>query len=310
MRLRDIENLVETNLPFLKITQEGNTQGGVLCKTKELRQCIAALDNLERYPLFSSSVRDLKKIPGIVTFISSHITANNFELTHSSFNSFNEKIEGIISTATQVKRLLNLLLPPQETDSVSILLPSLQTVGDLSSLAAKLQKVFDQLLSHEKTQGEVKLSGFDTGSMWIELVFVGAALKMFAWVVRTVILIKREEMLNQQLLDSIKARKVQTEMINSLASDLKEQAEMLNREQISQIMRDLDITENGHEYSERLRYCVSAVRELIETGIQVYPSLTSSKETKDDFPDFSKPLEYMLPERKKIDAPKQDTDLK
>ncbi|MCI5225173.1 MAG: hypothetical protein D3918_00600 [Candidatus Electrothrix sp. AX2] len=198
--------------------------------------------------------------------------------------------------------VLQAILHPQDLNSLSLKLPKINSLKDLSDISIKLDKIFDQLLVNDFVKGKTQLQNFDTGSEWLELVFNSTkAAGLVASVVYTALILKREHIKNQELLEVVRNRKIANDLYENLSNDLLEKHKKLLEDQVKEIAADAGADENDHEYLERIKFCIDELNQLIDKGLKFFPSSKSPSEVQSKLPDFSKnTIEEMLPDVKKL----------
>jgi len=81
----------------------------------------------------------------------------------------------------------------------------------------------------------------------------------------------------------------------------KKEIDDIKEEQINEIMSKIGTTqEDDNEYFNRVKFAIDETSKLVDKGMEFFPSLTSTQEVKDMLPDFTKDLENMLTELKKL----------
>lgn len=200
------------------------------------------------------------------------------------------------------------VLQEQNENSLSIRLPDTRSLAELSDIFSKLDKIFNQLLVNEKIQGEATLQNFDTGSEWIEILFDSVkAAYIISTLAYIVILMKREEIKNQELLEVVRNRRITNDLIEKLSQQTLAQSSKLINAKMSEFIQEAGIDKEDNEYLERYKLCVSILNELIDKGLKFFSSTKSPNAIKSVLPDFSKDdIKEMLPEILKIQSSDQE----
>ena len=122
-----------------------------------------------------------------------------------------------------------------------------------------------------------------------------------------VILVKREEIKNQELLEVVRNRKITNDLIERLSEEMLAQSSKLIDDKMSEFIQEAGIDKKDNEYFERYKNCVSILTELIDKGLKFFPSTKSPNDIKSILPDFSKDdIKEMLPEILKIQSSDQE----
>jgi len=297
MRLRDIVNVIDENMNVLQ-----HRLASIATDSNQLR-----LDNV-------FNIRNsVERISGTGAFDSEISQIKEFEtLLLSNTDSIilpkpeaNELSNTIIRLANRMgvfNSVAKQILPEQNENSLSIRLPDTPRLAELSDIFSKLDKIFNQLLVNEKIQGEATLQNFDTGSEWIEILFNSVkAVFIISTLAYTVILVKREEIKNQELLEVVRNRRITNDLIERLSQEILAQSNKLINAKMSEFIQEAGIDKKDNEYLERYKHCVSILTELIDKGLKFFPSTKSPNDIKSVLPDFSKDdIKEMLPEILKI----------
>lgn len=213
--------------------------------------------------------------------------------------SLTNQLRNKANTASQV---LQAILHPQDLNSLSLKLPKINSLKELSDISIKLEKIFDQLLVNDFVKGGNQLQNFDTGSEWLEIVFNSTkAVGLVVSAVYAVLLLKREDIKNQELLEVVRNRRIANNLYENLSNDLLENHKKLLEGQVKEIAADAGADENDHEYLERIKFCIDELNQLIDKGLKFFPASKSPSEIQSKLPDFSKnTIEEMLPDVKKL----------
>ena len=122
-----------------------------------------------------------------------------------------------------------------------------------------------------------------------------------------VILVKREEIKNQELLEVVRNRKITNDLIERLSEEMLAQSSKLIDDKMSEFIQEAGVDKKDNEYFERYKNCVSILTELIDKGLKFFPSTKSPNDIKSILPDFSKDdIKEMLPEILKIQSSDQE----
>lgn len=298
MRLRDILDIFsvyckDISLAVLGIANDGNNK-----KVIGISKFRTAIEQIEETGAFNKEIDDIRKLNEAVFLSPEDVIVLNKEIS-----------EKIISLVGQLQKkievsssVLTAILPSQDHNSISIKLPKINRLKDLSELSERLDKVFDQLLVNDFVIGEAKLQNFDTGSEWIEIVFSSSkALGLVVSLIYAVIFLKREHIKNQELLEVVRNRKVTNDIYENLSKELLEKNRKLLLEEQAVQIADEAGAKNNPEYIERVKFCINELNILIDKGLKFFPVSISPSEIQSKLPNFSRSnIEEMIPEMKKI----------
>ena len=303
MRLRDIGNVIDENIKLLqhrllKISSDPNQLR--LDNVFNIRESV---ERISGTGVFDSEIIPIKKFETL--FLSS---TDSIVLLKSEATELSNHIIRLSNRMNVFNSVAKQVLPEQNENSLSIRLPDTRSLAELSDIFSKLDKIFNQLLVHKKIKGGVALQNFDTGSEWIEILFNSIkAVFIISTLAYMVILVKREEIKNQELLEVVRNRKITNDLIERLSEEMLAQSSKLIDDKMSEFIQEAGIDKKDNEYFERYKNCVSILTELIDKGLKFFPSTKSPNDIKSILPDFSKDdIKEMLPEILKIQSSDQE----
>ena len=295
MRLRDILSVFSAYLPDIRIDiasiDANNRQVSGVSRFR------SALQALENTGAFEQEIETIKEFKAICL-----TTEDTVALSATECNQLVNLTNQLLNKVSIADVVLQAILPPQDLNSLSLKLPKINSLKELSAISGKLDKIFDQLLVNDFVEGKASLQNFDTGSEWLEIVFNSTkAVGLFASVVYAALVVKREHIKNQELLEVVRNRKIANDLYENLGNSLSEHSKKLLEDQAKEIAADAGADENDHEYLERIKFCIDELNQLIDKGLKFFPASKSPSEIQSKLPDFSKnTIEEMLPDVKKL----------
>ncbi|MCI5179229.1 MAG: hypothetical protein D3911_07890 [Candidatus Electrothrix sp. AW3_4] len=295
MRLRDIISVFSAYIPDIRFDTAKIDNNNI--QLRGVSRFRSALQALENTGVFEQEIETIKEFKAIC-LTTEDTVALPLKEGHQLVNLTNQ-LQNKVSIADVVLRAI---LPPQDLNSLSLKLPKINSLKELSDLSAKLDKIFDQLLVNDFVKGKASLQNFDTGSEWLEIVFNSTkAVGLVASVVYAALVVKREHIKNQELLEVVRNRKITNDLYEDLSRSLSEDYKKLLEDQAKKIATDAGADENDHEYLGRIKFCIDELKQLIDKGLKFFPSSKSPSEIQSKLPDFSKnTIEEMLPDVKKL----------
>lgn len=297
MRLRDIVNVIDENIDGLdhrlaKIATDSNQ-----LRLDNVFNIRNSVERISGTGAFDSEIGQIKEFETLL-----FSNTDSIILPKPEANELSNTIIRLVNRMGVFNSVAKQILPEQNENSLSIRLPDTPRLAELSDIFSKLDKIFNQLLVNEKIQGEATLQNFDTGSEWIEILFNSVkAVFIISTLAYTVILVKREEIKNQELLEVVRNRRITNDLIERLSQEILAQSNKLINAKMSEFIQEVGIDKKDNEYLERYKHCVSILTELIDKGLKFFPSTKSPNDIKSVLPDFSKDdIKEMLPEILKI----------
>ncbi|PNV83459.1 MAG: hypothetical protein C0627_05005 [Sulfurimonas sp.] len=301
MRLRDIQNRINENIDNLIVGKKPINQDNQNLKIDGLGKFKISFKKIEFIKIFEKDIKQLRETEAV--FLTSE---DSISLPTNEANAFVVRLNNFKIKLTTFNEGISSIIPAQSENSISIKLPKINNLKELVDTSSKLDKIFNQLLVNYYESSEAKLQNFDTGSEWYEILFTSATgLWLFTKVIHAVILMQREHIKNKDLQENVKLKSITNNAYENLLSQMQElskkEIDAIKDEQINEIMIKLGTTQkNDNEYYNRVKFAIDETSKLIDKGMEFFPSSTATQEVKDTLPDFTKDLENMLPELKKL----------
>jgi len=301
MRLRDIQNRINENIDNLIVGKKPINQDNQNLKIDGLGKFKISFKKIEFIKIFEKDIKQLRETEAV--FLTSE---DSISLPTNEANAFVVRLNNFKIKLTTFNEGISSIIPAQSENSISIKLPKINNLKELVDTSSKLDKIFNQLLVNDYESSEAKLQNFDTGSEWYEILFTSATgLWLFTKVIHAVILMQREHIKNKDLQENVKLKSITNNAYENLLSQMQElskkEIDAIKDEQINEIMIKLGTTQkNDNEYYNRVKFAIDETSKLIDKGMEFFPSSTATQEVKDTLPDFTKDLENMLPELKKL----------
>lgn len=220
----------------------------------------------------------------IVTLFDNEVILNSIK-----YEQYEELLKTINLKVTAVITAISLAIDNQDENSISIKLPPFTDLKSVANFIEDIEKIFKGVLP-DKKQGELKLSTFDTGSNWIEVVvtyaesvvIIGEFVKVTTELAKNILALRStteklestnsiDDEARQIVLDSM--RKLEVEQSKISASKLLESG-VINTEDLSNI----------NEYQNGLSMQILTMADYLIKGAEVKPALNAPEEQKEEFP--------------------------
>jgi hypothetical protein len=91
---------------------------------------------------------------------------------------------------------------------------------------------------------------------------------------------------------------IQVDMKQTIYDALNQEKDEAFKARLSRLKEDAEIPSDDHDMDERLKYAIKGLTELMNTGLEVHPSLTAPPEIRKQFPDaaeISETLKLLTP---------------
>jgi len=301
MRLRDIQIILTENAGKIILTPKDISNDPQNKKFTNLQSFNRALRNIKATGLFPALVNEIENFESLTL-----VQTDDVVIPKNKAQKITQLTSKLGNQLNVFKSAITDVLPDQQENSLSLKLPKIQTLQELSEISDSLNKIFDQLLVNDEIQGSASLQNFDTGSEWLEIVFDPyKAVGLVTAMVYSYIWLKRELIKNDELVEVARNRRISNDLYQSLADELKKQTNTQFEAMIKENAQKAGIDSNNHEYFERYKFCVTEIGKLIDRGLQFFPSSKSPNEIKSTLPDFTKSINNMLPEALKLEESPQ-----
>ncbi|NOQ31972.1 MAG: hypothetical protein GQ570_12710 [Helicobacteraceae bacterium] len=301
MRLRDIQNRINENINNLIVGKKSITKDNQNLKIDGLSQFKISFIKIEDIKIFEKDIKELRETEAIFLTNESSIS-----LPTNEANTFVARLNSFKIKLTTFGEGISSIIPIQSENSISIKLPKINDLKELVDTSMKLDTIFNQLLVNDYETSEAKLQNFDTGSEWYEILFTSATgLWLFTKVIHAVILLQREYIKNKDMQENVRLESITNHAYETILSQMQELAKQeinnIKDEQAEEILSKVGTTKKeNNDYFNRVKHVIDETSKLIDKGMVFFPSSTATQEVKDTLPDFTKDLENMLPELKKL----------
>lgn len=286
MRLREVQYIIDKNLEDLSISNydtSSYSNGGKSYTT------------LSGFSRLSKAINEIKAL-GFIDFEitklkENHISLNNYTEDDSitfdtiTYKIFKEEINFIQRESASISILLEKHLREQNEQSVTFGLPPLEKYFEVSNTLSELDLIFDLL---EIPKDEVKVQNFDTGSNWIEILFVGTAgLALFGGAIKLVsnAFLKFQEckLAKRKIDEAIALSKTKEDSIKNIYATLDTQLQNDLKPEIHSYLENQ--TQDTDE--ERINKTFKGVQKLfnlIDEGASFSQAFNATEKAKEDFP--------------------------
>ena len=294
MRTAIIKKQVEEYYAFLKPEyQRVSVNGSNYQKIMNWKDINKSLHYLNEYKFIGDSVKNIFDMGEnfIASTETTAILESNFNNFNIAFNIVKAKCEAIINAEYANDKIEN------DKDSIYIKLPNdLKELSELTSIVKGLDTTFNHCPILRETYSKANFEGVDVGSSWLIISFVlaGAPIagKTLNWIAdfikkcndiriqnRTIKKIDLEMLLEKSKLDN--------EQKENIINDINEKMKEENREKCIQCFKSISIPfdrEITSEEESKITHCMITLSELLDMGVEIYPSVEAPDELKLAFP--------------------------
>ena len=293
MRTAVLKKQVEEYYKLLKIEAETTTaNGSTYQKVKNWKEVNYALHELNKFDFIGESVESIFGL-GENFIASTEVTAildKNYNKFLNMLNIVKAKCEAIMNVDYGNSKIEN------DEECIYIKLPNNLTELDrLTDIVKGIDLIFNQCPILRDTYGKVNFEGVDIGSSWLIISFimtgapiVGKTLNYIADFIKKCndIRIQNRTIKKMDLEYILEKSKLEEHQKEAVIKDIRDKIEEENREQCIKSFKSISIPLNRALTPEEVKitHCMMTLSELLELGIELYPSINSSEELKLAFP--------------------------
>jgi len=280
MRLREIKQILEENVDKLKVNNSSDV-GGAKYEITNFQDLYVAIRNIEQLAFIEEDIAHLDKMTSIF-----HDKSAKVIIDGTGLKNLNEIIKVIKLKVDTVIMAIDVALPEQNPNSVSIKLPSYTDLSMVSDFIKEIDTILNLTLV-DQYKGNVKLQNFDTGSNWIEIILQNkdAVIFLGAIVGCTIKFMQSSYLQWKQTEHTINALNTNEEAKQLILKSLGDTVNFQAQSHASALMKDFNIESSHQEYHTELSYSIQKLAELMSHGTQIHTALNAPEETKEAFPD-------------------------
>lgn len=279
MRFREQLAIINENIDNLIVEVEQSQTLGVnythVTNTKSLAQAIqnvAAIGFLEN------------EIQSFIALGSSINPISNYQMGKDDTITFTALVEQIKLKTEAVKFSIELSLPKQSENSITIGLPDYTQFKSVEEATTQLNKSLTIICGIENYRSDIQIQNFDSGSLWLEIVVAAPTVVGFiGFVIKTAFSVVAYYRTTQSQKISLKSMETETSAKEKLYEGLDE----LFQYQVRQTIENAVNNENKQIDPEDLSKLAKAVEllvPLLEQGATFAPANTQTPEIKAEFP--------------------------
>lgn len=306
MRLREMNKLIMDRMPFLnqltakQVANPMNPNLTVYQISGNIR-AIQAILELSSLDFLKDDIAKIKTLSSITNSLIDPLILANDDYSNfiSSFTIIKTKCQTAIEVISQAA-------PPQDPYTISVKFPPLDTLNDLSKNIQKLEVGINKIFSNKCIGGTAKISGFDSGSEWIDITiaatttnapsildFAGNLIKASLETAKKIYEIKKfkqdsRRAINDSALSNDAAKTETTRILNQSLEQLCDiQIKDFTQRQAERLSGHSVVQNADPEFITDISFAIKNIGELIISGGEVHPSLNAPIEKVDLFPKSS-----------------------
>lgn len=298
MRFREQQLIIDENINNLTIDSDKLNDGSIVIKnTLKLTK---AISNISIIGAFDTEISNLLNQGFSMTPIGNIVVQQNL------INFFISNVTTIKNKALAIKSSLDLSLPKQDENSITIGLPDYTDLSKIDDVISDLTNSLEMICSVDSYRSKVKVQNFDSGSLWLEVKLDNfAAISFLAFIIKTSLSLVSQYM-------GIKAQKKSLESMDydsQVKQNLTKSMEEIFNFQVRQTLENANKNEEkgiDNEDLTKLTKVVFTITKLLGEGTTFTPAKLENNNEKIDFPSIE--MIKSLTEQKLIDHSEDTID--
>ena len=283
MRLRRIKQTLENNIEYLNYKREYlqvNQPGFFYTDITNLKN---ALEKVKNFGLYISLISEIE------TSIIFSTSQDEIILTDAKEDTRLKKgLEVVRSGCYALLIVLKEIYQEEDDESTLYLqMPKIKDLEDLSKKSKLLHTAISQSILDPSIKGTIKVRSYDIGSLWI-VITVGSvlAVKLIGGIVWAAAVIRKKKMEFKKFEKHLKGLTIRSESQEDLKSAQKMQLESLLEAEADYLANQFYKGKDA-EKTERVKYSIKLICELMDKGVEIHPALKASDEIGKLFPDYT-----------------------
>jgi len=283
MRLRRIKQTLENNIEYLNYKREylqGNQPGFLYTDITNLK---IALEKVKNLGLYKSLISEIE------TSIIFSTSQDEIILTDAKEDTRLKKgLEVVRSGCYALLVVLKELYHEEDDESTLYLqMPKIKDLEDLSKKSKLLHTAISQSILDPSIKGTIKVRSYDIGSLWI-VITVGSvlAVKLMGGIVWAAAVVRKKKMEFKKFEKHLKSLTIRSESQEDLKDAQKKQLESLLAAEAENLANQF-YKGNDAEKTERVKYSIKLICELMGKGVEIHPALKAPAEIGKLFPDYA-----------------------
>lgn len=280
MRLRDIKKILEDNIPKL-INLRENTIGAQYELTN-IPEAVDALVNLEVFDFLSDEIAAIKQVKSVY-----YSRLPTMYIDSSTYSSFMSQYNSIRIKCNAVLKAINQAIPDQDENSISVKLPPINNLSELSKFTSDIDKALNQAIANDYIKGQVQLQNFDSGSYWFEIILGSqTALAFVGSLVWSAAVIRKKKYEGDLLKQRVRSLEIKNDALADLEKGLDDQLKMACETEAKILLDQNKISGYDNEFLERIKLSIGVMANLLMQGAEIHQPINAPEEVKNLFPDY------------------------
>ncbi|MDQ8487306.1 hypothetical protein Q3F42_05505 [Enterococcus faecium] len=295
MRFRETKEIIDNNLNKL-VFQASSTNNGNY-RVENYSDLIFAINNIQPLGFID---KEIKALMSIKTPLNYQTALGSMTMDATTYQKFLKHVQTIIDKCEAIKTVIEISLPEQSDLSITVGLPDIKSIPELTDFYKKLSKIFT--LYFEKDADKIEIQNYDSGSLWTEILFGSATIMMsFGSLIK----------LCSHIFIKIREHKIAEMQFEELELD-HEIKEELKRKLLDKALSDIEsdvvtfLPEDNKTDKEKIGNTSKALillYELLDKGTTFETALKTNKKIKENYPSLETMKSLPVSSKLKVDGP-------
>ncbi|EOB3454974.1 hypothetical protein ACIJDO_000089 [Enterococcus hirae] len=295
MRFRETKEIIDNNLNKLDFKSSSLHNGGY--KIEDYSDLISAINNIQPLGFID---KEIKSLMSIETPLNYQTASGSMTMDTTTYQKFSKHVQTIIDKCEAIKTVIEISLPEQSDLSLTVGLPDIKSIPELTDFYKQLSKIFT--LYFEKDADKIEIQNYDSGSLWTEIIFGSAAIMMsFGSLIK----------LCSHIFIKIREHKIAELQFDELEFDHQMKQE-LKRKLLDKALNDIEsdvitfLPEEDKTNKEKIGNTSKALMllyELLDKGTTFETALKTNEEIKESFPSLDTMKSLPVSAKLKVDGP-------
>lgn len=244
-------------------------------------------------PIFRAEILKLSGIPGVeelrADILNSVIFANDYDAFNTTQAPALRSMSFVLAERIRGARAV---AEAQALESspliVRVRMPDTDDLGVVSVDQRTLKTAIEQLIVNETIQGELRLVGWENGSLWQSIALgTPAAVAIVGAAVWAAAVVRKKRREGDILEEQVRGMKIRNDVSEALGERVKELSKEVVEVESMALYEKFFSKEPAGEDFERVKESIRLFAELISRGAEVHPSLMAPETADNVFPNFS-----------------------
>ncbi|MDT0689344.1 hypothetical protein RM549_06075 [Salegentibacter sp. F188] len=283
LRLRVIRDLLKEELPELKVDSKLRSNNPQTWNFNNPAYLSTAIMDLEKLNLFDSYIEPIKELGIFPTKVPSLVLDQPTHLKLSKYiGDLRTATEGLIYGISQTIEL-------NDENIVSIKIPPPKNFAELGKISTRLEKIFSQTIYHEDIGGSITIKNFDTGSYWIDILANSATtVTVIGGLAYSGAIVFKVYQEGRLLQEKVREMKISNEAAEEIEEKSDKEVDRIAEVEANYVYDKYYKSNKDPEQISRIKFALKELAVLNYNGGEIHPSLHSSKEIKETFPNYQR----------------------